>query len=150
MYTYLNRVILVQYDEKWIVKDATFNLSYVDEANNILDVREIKRRVENGECVQRIYGDTDSKCYISSLSSYGGIYECIDAYEKSGIYFYIIRMDADVYANSRERELKPIFDKDNLMLSPENMFHYYGNIQDPMQNYRNALDSELRLSVQGV
>lgn len=41
-------VTLVLWEEKWIVEDAFFNLSYADENEDILDVREIKRKVDGG------------------------------------------------------------------------------------------------------
>lgn len=135
---------LVKYQNKWIVEDPTFNCSYTDERGNILDIREIQRRVEMKEIVKCMSGSVNTKWLISASPTYEGIYECVGSYAENGIYFYLIQMDADVLLNSQEKKLKPVFEKDNLALQSENLFYYFLDIYDLRSGERSILYDALR------
>lgn len=105
--------------------------------------------MENKESIERIRGTEETKLYISAISVYSGDYECIDSYEENGVYFYTIRMDADMYLNAHAQSLKPIFDKDDLALRPENMFYYCYNFNNPVQAYMEQLGEDLSLGMGG-
>lgn len=138
-------ITLVRYKEKWIVEDATFNISYADESGNILDIREIRKRVEEKKEIQIIRGNAETKLYISSLSEYHGIYDCLDSYELNGTYFYVVKMDADRFLESRKQDLKPIFEEDNITYTPEGLLYYCYSIYESHASYVNILLNDLEI-----
>lgn len=101
-------VTLVYVDERWIIEDATFNITYLNENKEHMDIITLREAFLSGETIITAHGKTMFRRMISSSETYSGSYELQSEnkhiYKKDGTLFYMLNVDLNNYLQTQLSE----------------------------------------------
>lgn len=141
-------VTLVYVDERWIIEDATFNITYLNENKEHMDIITLREAFSSGETIITAHGKTMFRRMISSSETYGGSYELRSenerVYKKDGTLFYMLNVDLNNYLQTQlsERTVEFICDE-GYEINEATLYMYpyaiWGNQSDALQDLREGL-----------
>lgn len=118
---------LVEVEDEWIVEDASFNITYVNEDHH-LPIQELikEAREGNGE-VQRIEGSSLYKRGCFEQPVYEGTYPLLEsagfeAYDMG--YYSYVNLKPEFWSTFSDQKLYPYFEKDGYEAAPLSMYAY--------------------------
>lgn len=141
-------VTLVYVDESWIIEDATFNITYLNESKKHMDVLKLRETFLSGETILTVHGKTMFRRMISSFETYEGSYELQNENErinlKNGKFFYLLNVDLNNYLQYQLSEKAvDIIIEDGYEINEATLYMYpyaiWGGSGNALQDLRIAL-----------
>lgn len=141
-------VTLVYVDESWIIEDATFNITYLNESKKHMDVLKLRETFLSGETILTVHGETMFRRMLSTSETYGGSYELQSEngriYKKNGTLFYMLNVDLNNYLQNQLSEKTIDFIcEEGYEINEATLYMYpyaiYGSQSDALRDLRKSL-----------
>lgn len=131
-------VTLVRVKEKWIVEDATFNITYVNEEKEHLDIYSLRNCLTEGKNVTVKPGATPYRKLIRHTEGYYSKYDYDRLedgdYEKNGFYYFLQNTDINKFLRMLDEDAVSVIKGDGYELNEAIMYLYPYQIYVP-DNY---------------